>query len=203
MYTVEDVARGGRPGLHYQRALATAGTKALCVVWTDKAECVVSGAADGTAHVWEATTGRHLLRITVGGGGLRTPGAELCVWAMLVRLLCSCSTLLSAHTPARALCVYAWGMTVKALRRRSELSVIAPVVRTESVLSECAKSRFVHAAAEGGGVGLCLAGASLWHAGVWRLGGARAILGRRARDTAVWVSAARGGRAGAGGHACG
>jgi hypothetical protein len=90
VYTVEDVSCGGRPGLHYQRALATAGTKALCVTWTAKAECVVSGAADGTAHVWEATTGRHLLRITAGGGGLRTPGTELCVWAMLVRcLLCS------------------------------------------------------------------------------------------------------------------
>jgi hypothetical protein len=85
VYTVEDVARGGRPGLHYQRALATAGTKALCVAWTHKAECVVSGAADGTAHVWEAATGRHLLRITAGGGGLRAPGTELCVWAVLVR----------------------------------------------------------------------------------------------------------------------
>jgi U3 small nucleolar RNA-associated protein 4 len=100
VYTVEDVAAGGRAGLHYQRAFAAAGsTKALCVAWTAAAECVVSGFADGTAHVWDAASGRHLMRIAAGGGGLqRLPQQQLCVWAVLAL---PCGTLVSGDSAGR------------------------------------------------------------------------------------------------------
>ncbi|KAK3242493.1 hypothetical protein CYMTET_47817 [Cymbomonas tetramitiformis] len=83
LFNIEETNSGGRPGAHYKRSFGNVGARILSVAWNCSGEWLVSGSSDGCIHLWDPESGQQLQRITVGAGGVRKPGAELCVWSVL------------------------------------------------------------------------------------------------------------------------
>lgn len=70
----------GAAGCEYVRSMAKVEGRALSLAWHPDGGALVSGGSDGCIHVWEAESGRELLRITAAAQSASPPN----VWALAV-----------------------------------------------------------------------------------------------------------------------